>query len=111
MVTYVTIYESKTAALDVFLTGMQIFTFMSVVAKIRGFTPDKTGKSLPAMFAPWYTVGGTETMVAVPTDPVARAMRRDGYFLVSGDDSPGRRPAGRRPSPRREIGTTSTLSL
>jgi hypothetical protein len=81
-------------ALDVSLTDMQIFVFTSVVAKIIGFTLDRTGKSLPAGFAPWRKLGCTETMATAVTDPVARAIRRDGYFLVSSGDI--RQAAGQR---------------
>jgi hypothetical protein len=91
LVSYETIYELKIAGLDVFVTDMQIFTFMSVIAKVRGYTSDKTGRSLPVEFAPWHMTGRTETMVTATTDPVARAIRRDGYFLVSVVDAPGRR--------------------
>jgi hypothetical protein len=76
---------------------MQIFIFVSMIAKIRGYAADKTGKSLPAEFAPWQTTGGTKTMVTAATDPVARAIRRDGYFLVSGNVSRKGRPADRSP--------------
>jgi hypothetical protein len=76
---------------------MQIFVFTSVIAKITGFTLDRTGRILPAKFAPWRKLGSTETMVTAVTDPVARAIRRDGYFLISGDTPPSRRPTGWRP--------------
>ena len=66
--------------------GMQVFIFASESCQsISAFTSDDTGANLPAAYAPWRAVNGGRAMaVGGGTDPVARAVERDGYFLLGG---------------------------
>jgi hypothetical protein len=65
---------------------MDVYMFASrTYSSIRAFTSDKTGGNLPDSYAPWYpTDDGQATSFDDETHPVAMAVRRDGYFLVSG---------------------------
>jgi hypothetical protein len=52
-------------------------------SSVKAFTSDETGGNLPDDYAPWYAAG-TAIPVGLDTDPVAKAVKRDGYFLVTG---------------------------
>jgi hypothetical protein len=66
------------------LYRMRIYVFVSIAMKVRGFTADMTGGNLPEEYAPWRIVERGRPMVIISdTDPVARAIQRGGYFLVS----------------------------
>jgi hypothetical protein len=75
---------------------MTIFIFVSHAhSGIRAFTSDETGSNLPAAYAPWDRVSsGATRYVGGDTDLVAKAVRRDGYFLVSGHSKVAARTAG-----------------
>jgi hypothetical protein len=68
---------------------MEIYIFVSVTTpSVRGFTSVMTGDNLPADYAPWRVPsGGNGMLLGSDTDPVARAVQRDGYFLVSTKES------------------------
>jgi hypothetical protein len=54
-------------------------------SSVKAFSSDETGSNLPEDYAPWYAVGsGAAIPVRRNTDPVAKAVERDGYFLVAG---------------------------
>jgi hypothetical protein len=62
---------------------MPIYLFASRShASVKAFTSDETGGNLPDDYAPWYAAGGA-IQVGRDTDPVAKAVSRDGYFLVT----------------------------
>jgi hypothetical protein len=65
--------------------GMQIYIFASGShPNVSGFTSDQTGGNLPAEYVPWRPVnGGKAMLVGSDIDPVATAVERDGYFLLS----------------------------
>ena len=55
-----------------------------------GASHPRTGKRLPRHFAPWRPVNGGRSVPAISmTGPVIRAVRRDGYFLVSASPRAG----------------------
>jgi hypothetical protein len=74
---------------------MTIFIFVSHAhSGIRAFTRDESGGNLPAEYAPWgRAAGGSTRYVGGDTDLVARAVLRDGYFLVSGHSKVSARSA------------------
>jgi hypothetical protein len=52
---------------------------------VSAFTSDQTGGKLPTEYAPWRPVnGGKAMLIGSEIDPVAKAVKRDGYFLLSG---------------------------
>jgi hypothetical protein len=64
---------------------MPIYFFASHrETSVRAFTLDATGASLPAEYAPWNRA---RSSAPLPTEgdgsPVARAVQRDGFFLVT----------------------------
>jgi hypothetical protein len=65
---------------------MLIYIFASDTRpRVSAFTADQTGGNLPADYAPWRSInGGKAVSVGSITDPVAVAVRRDGFFLLSG---------------------------
>jgi hypothetical protein len=71
---------------------MPIYVFASrSYPRVRAFTSDKTGGNLPHDYAPWYPTGiRTAVPAGKDADPVSRAVKRDGYFLVSGKVQPSR---------------------
>jgi hypothetical protein len=63
---------------------MPIYIFASRFhSSVKAFTSDETGGNLPDDYAPWYAAGRA-IPVGLDADPVAKAMKRDGYFLVTG---------------------------
>jgi hypothetical protein len=65
---------------------MKIYVFSSFSEpSVNYYTFDPTGGNLPADYAPWRNVT-METMLRL-SDPMARAMHRDGYFCVSGREA------------------------
>jgi hypothetical protein len=53
---------------------MPLYIFMSSsYPRVKAFTSDKTGASLPDDYSPWYPAGGD-------FDPVGKAVQRDGLF-------------------------------
>lgn len=55
---------------------------------VEAFTADKTGKNLPAEYAPWRRISEGQTMPVGENNPVATAVERDGFVLVSAIDHP-----------------------
>jgi hypothetical protein len=58
---------------------------------VFGFTADPTGANLPGEFAPWRKSGGGTAAQAyagstldglAASDPVVKAVERDGFYLV-----------------------------
>jgi hypothetical protein len=73
---------------------MTLYLFMSKVHGVRAFTSDATGDNLPADYAPWTRADHRSAMPVGDSDNfVAKAVRKDGYFLMS--DSVARRPRDR----------------
>jgi hypothetical protein len=73
---------------------MQIYIFISDLrASVRAFTADATGGNLPPEYAPWHAVnGGRARAIGSDHDPIAKAVARDGFFLVTTrEHSPPRR--------------------
>jgi hypothetical protein len=71
------------------LFGMLLFTFVSDKdTDILGFTPDRTGASLPAEWGPWNPLGTGTLPASVGlagighSEPVQEAIRKDGYYVV-----------------------------
>jgi hypothetical protein len=66
---------------------MPIYTFTSrSYPRVKAFTADQTGGNLPNDYAPWTPAGNRAVVPArAHTDPVTKAVQRDGYFLVSGN--------------------------
>ena len=64
---------------------MQGYIFISdSCPSVRAFTSDVTGGLLPAAYAPWRAGnGGRAILIGSDRDPVAQAVQRDGFFLVS----------------------------
>jgi hypothetical protein len=65
---------------------MEIYSFISTARpSVKAFTSDMSGANLPAAYAPWRVANcGKATVFGSESDPVARAVKRDGYFLLSG---------------------------
>jgi hypothetical protein len=65
--------------------GMQIYIFASDShSTVSAFTSDQKGGNLPTDYAPWRHVnGGKAMLVGSVADPVAVAVLRGGYFLLS----------------------------
>jgi hypothetical protein len=50
---------------------------------VSAFAPDKTAYYLPANYAPWRPVNnGRPLHIDAPSDPIAAAIRQDGYSLL-----------------------------
>jgi hypothetical protein len=66
---------------------MPIYTFASRShPRVKAFTADQTGSNLPNDYAPWTPAGSRAVVPAhAQSDPVSKAVERDGYFLVSGN--------------------------
>jgi hypothetical protein len=63
---------------------VEIYRFISTTwPSVKAFTSDVTGASLPAAYAPWLAANGG-MVVGSAADPVARAVQRDRYYLLSG---------------------------
>jgi hypothetical protein len=73
--------------------GMKLTLFRSTMdSELFGFTDDPTGSNLPAEFGPWCRAGegtaaeayaGDNLSVGVASsDPVIKAVERDGFYLV-----------------------------
>jgi hypothetical protein len=64
---------------------MQIYIFISESQpSVRAFTEDGTGGNLPREYAPWRAANaGRAMLIGSASDPVAKAVQRDGFFLVS----------------------------
>ncbi len=71
---------------------MEISLFRSAKEpEVFGFTPDPTGSNLPDEFGPWERAGrGTAAQTyagdsldgLASSDPVIKAVERDGYYLA-----------------------------
>jgi hypothetical protein len=68
---------------------MKIYFFVSrLEPKVTAFTSDQTGANLPLDYAPWDRSGaGSAIPIGGDDGPITVAVRRDGYFLVSGRGS------------------------
>jgi hypothetical protein len=63
--------------------AIYVFTSRSAPA-LRGFTSDEAGENLPAMYAPWQKlVDGASPALAHENHPIARAVLRHGFFVIS----------------------------
>jgi hypothetical protein len=64
---------------------MRLYTFTSDGNQsVTAFTRDRTGKNLPTIYAPWCPVNASKAMaIDSNADPVGRAVRRDGFFLIN----------------------------
>jgi hypothetical protein len=64
---------------------MNIYIFVSESQpNLRAFTSDVSGDNLPTDYAPWRAANGGNAMpLKSDTDPLAKAVKRDGYFLVT----------------------------
>ena len=77
---------------SVILTSMKLTLFRSAKEPdVFGFTADPTGSNLPDEFAPWRKAGeGTAAQTyaedslggIASSDPVIRAVERDGFYLA-----------------------------
>ena len=87
----------------------------SVEPDVFGFTPDPTGANLPHELGPWRSAGGGTAVQAyaggivdglAPSDPIMKAIERDGFYLarsglvISSAPEPGRSGAKRRGASR-----------
>jgi hypothetical protein len=65
---------------------MEIYLFASDSRpSVSAFTSDKAGSNLPVEYSPWRAANsGNAMLIGSDTDPIAAAVRRDGYFLLSG---------------------------
>jgi hypothetical protein len=64
---------------------MPLYFFLSEVdAAVRALSSDETGRNLPASYAPWRR-SGTAAVLSIEDGIVARTVRREGHFLMSGD--------------------------
>jgi hypothetical protein len=63
---------------------MQVFIFASAShLSVSAFTSDSSGANLPADYAPWRAInGGSAIGIGSAADPVAIAVKKDGYFLL-----------------------------
>jgi hypothetical protein len=64
---------------------MHVYIFASDShPSVSAFTSDQTAGNLPIDYAPWRAVNaGNALLIASETDPIAEAVKRDGYFLLS----------------------------
>jgi hypothetical protein len=64
---------------------MQVYLFASERhVSASALTSDGTGGNLPADYAPWRPINGGNAMaISTVSDPIAAAIGRDGYFLLS----------------------------
>ena len=64
---------------------MPIYLFASrICSSVKAFTSDERGDNLPDEYAPWYATGsGAAIPVGLETGPVGKAVKRDGYFLLT----------------------------
>jgi hypothetical protein len=65
---------------------MEVYIFVSTAwPSVKAFASDMSGANLPAAYAPWRAAnGGNAVLNGSAADPIGRAVKRDGYFLLSG---------------------------
>jgi hypothetical protein len=63
---------------------MKVFIFISdKEPSVRALTSDQMGGNLPAEYAPWSAINnGSGLLLASANDPIAVAIKVDGYSLV-----------------------------
>ena len=70
---------------------MNLYIFRSAVeTDMFGFTSDSTGANLPRDLAPWNSATGVAPLAyagtiideLAPSDPVTKAVERDGFYLA-----------------------------
>ena len=65
---------------------LRLYVFVSIPWQtIRGFTPDEAGANLPRDYAPWRAAADKPTLIVSDGEPIAAAVRENGFFLVSGN--------------------------
>jgi hypothetical protein len=76
---------------------MHVYIFASDShPSLSAFTSDQTAGNLPIDYAPWRAVNaGNALFIASETDPIAEAVKRDGYFLLSGKTQASNGPGAR----------------
>jgi hypothetical protein len=64
---------------------MNVYIFVSTkYPTVRAFTSDRAGGNLPAAYATWRAFNaGKALFLGSAQDPIADAISRDGFFLVS----------------------------
>jgi hypothetical protein len=64
---------------------MLVFIFISETdPRVRAFTCNGSGSNLPVEYFPWQPINGGRTMhIGSANDPIAIAIREDGYCLVN----------------------------
>jgi hypothetical protein len=64
---------------------MAIYVFTSQSSpNLRGFTADETGGNLPATYAPWEKLADEAASgFDRKSHPVAQAVQRHGFFVIS----------------------------
>ena len=55
------------------------------MADDKGLPPDEAGANLPRDYAPWCAAADKPTLIVSDGEPIAAAVRENGFFLVSGD--------------------------
>jgi hypothetical protein len=65
---------------------MQIYQFASRShPSVSAFTSNKAGDNLPNEYAPWFPINPDRAMfIDSPSERIAEAIRRHGFFLLAG---------------------------
>jgi hypothetical protein len=74
---------------------MRIYLFGSESHSVRGFTADATGADLPTDYAPWSALDTGTAITAGPADRLSAIVRRDGFFLLSGNEKGSKKKLAR----------------
>ena len=63
---------------------MHVYVFVTTSdPTVRAFSHDAKGDNLPAEYAPWRRDSGDDVIaIDLPADPMAKDIRRKGYYLV-----------------------------
>jgi hypothetical protein len=71
------------------LKGVQVYEFHSRCWPVRALTSDRSGASLPAVYAPWDAQNGEAVVSELSCDlPLYRLPVRHSFFLTSIKERP-----------------------
>jgi hypothetical protein len=58
---------------------MDVYLFVSSAFSLSAFTSEQSGANLPTEYGPWTPGNGGRVIVVKPSDPVGRAVPKNGF--------------------------------
>ncbi len=70
---------------------MRAYLFASDLdPSVNAFSELATGRNLPAEYAPWRALNGATSLLVGPASvQILEAMKRDGFYLLTGEPEQG----------------------